>query len=86
VLSNKVLNKWYRDLATEGGVRRITSHGARHTAGSYAVMVAGQNVIGALLGHSDSASTERYTDVAQSATAALVEARWLRLCGGEGGR
>jgi integrase len=87
VLANKVLNRWYRDLATEAGVRQITSHGARHTAGSsYAVMGAGQKVIGALLGHSDSASTERYTHVAPSATAALVQARWLRLGGGEGGR
>lgn len=67
--------------------RPCHSHGARHTAGgSYAVMGAGQKVIGALLGHSDSASTERYTRVAQSATAALVQARWLRLGGGEGGR
>ena len=86
VLSNKVLNRWYRDLAKEAGVRRITSHGARHTAGSsYAVMGAGQKVIGTLLGHSDSASTERYTHVAPSATTAMVEARWLRLGGGEGG-
>jgi hypothetical protein len=43
-------------------------------------------LIGALLGHSDSASTERHTHVAPSATAALVQARWLRLGGGEGGR
>jgi integrase len=87
VLSNKVLNRWYRDLAKEAGVRRITSHGARHTAGSsYAVMGAGQKVIGTLLGHSDSASTERYTHIAPSATTAMVEARWLRLGGGEGGR
>jgi integrase len=86
VLSNKVLNRWYRDLADQAGVRRITSHGARHTAGSsYAVMGAGQKVIGALLGHSDSASTERYTHIAPSATTAMVEARWLRLGGGEGG-
>jgi integrase len=64
VLSNKVLNRWYRDLPKEAGVRRITSHGARHTAGSsYAVMDAGQKVIGTLHGHSDSASTERYTHV-----------------------
>jgi acetyl-CoA carboxylase carboxyltransferase component len=43
VLSNKVLNRWYRELAAEAGVRRITSHGARHTAGSsYAVMGAEQ--------------------------------------------
>jgi integrase len=87
VLSNKVLNRWYRDLAKEAGVRRITSHGARHTAGSsYAVMGAGQKVIGTLLGHSDSASTERYTHVAPSAMTAMVEERWLRLGGGEGGR
>jgi integrase len=52
---------------------RITSHGARHTAGSsYAVMGVGQKVIATLLGHSDSATNERYTHVAQSATAALV--------------
>ena len=77
----------HRDLAKEAGVRRITSHGARHTAGSsYAVRGAGQKVIGTLLGHSDSASTERYTHVAPSATTAMVEARWLRLGGGEGGR
>jgi integrase len=69
------------------GVRRITSHGARHTAGSScAVMGAGQKVIGALLGHSDSASTERYTHIAQSATTAMVQARWLQLGGGDGGR
>jgi integrase len=87
VLANKVLNRWYRDLATEAGVRHITSHGARHTAGSsYAVMGAGQKVIGALLGHSDRASTERYTHIAPSATAALVQARWTRLGGGEDGR
>jgi integrase len=53
VLSNKVLNRWYLDLAKEAGVRRITSHGARHAAGSnYAVMGAGQKVIGTLPGHS----------------------------------
>jgi len=87
VLANKVLDRWYRELATEAGVRRISSHGARHTAGSsYAVMCAGQKVIGALLGHSDSATTERYTHGARIATTALVEARWLRLGGGEGGR
>jgi integrase len=52
---------------------------------SYAAMGAGQKVIGALLGHSDSASTERYTHVAPCATTATVEARWLRLCGRETG-
>jgi integrase len=49
----------------EAGVRRITSHDARDTAGSgCAVMGAGQKIIGALLGHSDGASTERYTHIA----------------------
>lgn len=68
MLSNEVLNDWYRGLAQEAGVRRITSHGACHTAGSsYAAMGAGKKVIGALLGHTDSASTERYTHVVQSA-------------------
>jgi integrase len=76
---------WERKADPE--VRRITSHGARHTAGSsYAVMGTGQKVIGALLGHSDSASTERYTHIAPSATTAMVQSRWLRLCGGESGR
>jgi integrase len=70
----------------KAGVRRITSHGARHTAGSsYTVMGAGQKVIGTLLGHSDSASTERYTHIAPSATTAMVEARWQRLCGTSAG-
>jgi len=77
VLSNKILNRWYRDLAKEARVRRITSHGARHTArSSYAVMGAGQKVIGTLLGHSDSASTP---------ITAMLEARGLRPSGGEGG-
>jgi hypothetical protein len=47
------------------GFRRITSHGARYTAGSsyavtassYAVMGAGQKAIATSLGHSDSTST-----------------------------
>jgi len=87
VLSNKVLNKWYRQLANAAGVRRITSHGARHTAGSsYAVMGAGQKVIASLLGHADTAATERYTHIARDATTALVEARWARLRGGGGRR
>jgi hypothetical protein len=41
---------------------------------------------GTLLGHSDSATTERSTHIVQSATTAMVEARWLRVGGGEGGR
>lgn len=83
VLSNKILNRWYRELATAAGVSRITSHGARHTAGSsYAVMGAGQKAIAAMLGHADSNATEKYTHVGRDATTALMEARWARLRGG----
>jgi integrase len=58
----------------------VSTHGARHTAGSsYAVMGAGQKVIASLLGHADTAATERYTRVGGGATAVLVEARWARL-------
>ncbi|MEK6608075.1 MAG: tyrosine-type recombinase/integrase [Myxococcota bacterium] len=79
-LPNNVLNRWYTALAVEAGVRRITSHGARHTSGSsYAMMGVGQKVIARLLGHADTAATERYTHVADGATKALVEARWARL-------
>ena len=46
VLSNKALNRWYRDLVEEAGVRRVTSLGARRTAGSsYAAMGAGRLVV-----------------------------------------
>jgi site-specific recombinase XerD len=87
LLTNKVLNSWYTKLAEEAGVRRMTSHGVRHTAGSsYAMMGAGQKVIASLLGHADTAATERYTHVGSGATTALVEARWWRLRGALGGR
>lgn len=42
-------------------------------------MGAGQKVIASLLGHADTAATERYTHVGGDATAVLVEARWARL-------
>ena len=81
-LTNKVLNSWYTKLAEEAGVRRINSHGARHTAGSsYAVMGAGQKVIASLLVHADTAATERYTHVGGGVTTVLVEARWAKLRG-----
>jgi integrase len=80
LFSNKILNGWYTTLAKDAGVPRITSHGARHTAGSsYAAMGAGQKVIATLLGHADTAATERYTHVGGGATGVLVEARWSRL-------
>jgi len=83
-LRNKVLNRWYRELADEAGVHRITSHGARHTSGSsYAVMGVGQKMIAKLLGHTDTGATERYTHVQVEQTKPLVEARWARLQSGK---
>ena len=79
-LPNNVLNRAYARLATKAHVRRITSHGARHTSGSsYAVLGAGQKMIATLLGHADMQSTERYTHVQVDATRAIVEARWQQL-------
>ncbi len=86
-LPNNTLNRWYVRLCTEAGVRRISSHGARHTAGSsYAVMGASQKMIGGLLGHADTASTERYTHMHATAAAPVVEARWATLINGGGGK
>ena len=82
-LSNKVLNRWYRELAKAAGVKVITSHGARHSAGSsYAVMGVGQKMIAKLLGHSDTGATERYTHIQVEQTAPMVEARWAALTRG----
>ena len=79
-LPNNVLNRAYSRLADKAHVRRITSHGARHTSGSsYAVLGAGQKMIATLLGHADMQSTERYTHVQVDATRAMVEARWSYL-------
>jgi integrase len=53
-LANNSLNRWYRELAKEAGIREITLHGARHTSGSsYAVMGASQKAIAVMLGHAD---------------------------------
>lgn len=76
-LPNNTLNRAYSRLCTKACVRRITSHGARHTSGSaYALQGASQKMIAALLGHSNTSATERYTHVQVDATRALVEARW----------
>ncbi|MDH5670641.1 MAG: tyrosine-type recombinase/integrase [Myxococcales bacterium] len=85
-LPNNTLNRSLAKLAEEAGVRRITSHGLRHTAGtSYAAMGAGNKRIAVLLGHADMKSTERYTHAVSDGISDLVEARWEKLKG-EGGR
>ncbi len=74
------LNRWYRNLAEEAGVRPISSHGARHTTGSsYAYDGANQKMIATLLGHAHTGSTERYVHMQVDQTQPLVEARWARL-------
>jgi hypothetical protein len=80
MISNQNLNTWYKNLCLEAAVKRISSHGARHTSGSsYVVLGAGQNMIGKLLGHSDTHATERYTHIQTDATASIVELRWAAL-------
>lgn len=82
-LANNSINRWFRELAAEAGVREITSHGARHTSGSsYAFMGASQKAIAVMLGHANTKATERYTHMQTAATAPLVEGRWQRLTGG----
>ncbi|MBI5549232.1 MAG: tyrosine-type recombinase/integrase [Deltaproteobacteria bacterium] len=67
-LSNNTLDRWFTKPSAEAGIRRISSHGARHTSGgSYAL--AGMN------------ATARCTHVQVEATAPVVEARWARLVG-----
>ncbi len=83
VLANNSLNRWYRNLAEEAGVRPISSHGARHTTGSsYAFDGANQKMIATLLGHANTGSTERYVHMQVDQTQPLVEARWARLVSG----
>ncbi len=77
LMSNNGLNEAYKKLCEEAGIRRITSHGARHTSGSsYAMMGVGQRMIAHLLGHRHVGTTDRYTHVAVETTAPLVEKRW----------
>jgi integrase len=79
-LPNNSLNRWYSRLCKEAGIRRITSHGARHTAGSsYDQMGLGQRQIAELLGHRDLGATEQYTHSSKDAALAVIEKRWKKL-------
>jgi len=79
-LANNSLNRWLRHACREAGVREVTSHGLRHTAGtSYAAMGYSQRAIAALLGHRDTKSTERYTHTADRLKADAVAERWSKV-------
>ncbi len=82
LLPNNTLNRWFAKLCEEAGVRRISSHGARHTSGSaYAYQGLSQKAIAQLLGHENTDATERYTHVQVRSMAPFVEERWARLSG-----
>jgi integrase len=79
-LPNNSINRWYVQLCEEAGIQRITSHGARHTAGSaYGQMGLGQKQIAELLGHRDVRTTEQYTHSSSDAAIAVIEKRWKNL-------
>lgn len=79
-LANNSLNRWLRHARREAGVREVTSHGLRHTAGtSYAAMGFSQKAIAALLGHRDTKSTERCTHAADKLKAEAVDQRWRKV-------
>lgn len=83
-LPNNVLNRWLRAACRDAGVREVSSHGLRRTAGSsYGFMGAGQKAIASMLGHRDTKATERYVRVHESHRRQLVDARWNRTCGGD---
>lgn len=83
-LSNNVLNRWLRAACREAGVREVTSHGLRRTAGSsYGLMGVSQKGIASMLGHQDTKATERYVRVHDGHRRRLVHDRWSRLGGTE---
>jgi integrase len=79
-LSNNVLNRALRSACQLAGVREVTTHGLRRTAGSsYGFMGEGQKAIASMLGHADMKATERYVRVHERHKQALVTERWNRL-------
>jgi integrase len=76
-LSNNVLNRALRAACRAAGVREISSHGLRRTAGtSYGYMGQSQRAIADMLGHNDLKATERYVRFHADHRHQLVERRW----------
>ena len=83
-LNNNVLNRWLRAACRKAGVREVSSHGLRRTAGSsYGLMGVSQKGIASMLGHQDTKATERYVRVHDGHRRRLVDDRWGRLSGGD---
>lgn len=82
-LSNNVLNRALRAACQGAGVREVTSHGLRRTAGTrYAYEGASQLYVAKMLGHADLKSTARYTKVHDPHCRALLEQRWRAVTAG----
>jgi integrase len=76
-LSNNVLNRALRAACQSAGVREVSSHGLRRTAGSsYGYLGQSQRAIASMLGHTDLKATERYVRVHEGHRHQLVERRW----------
>ncbi len=83
-LSNKMLNRSLRAACQSAGVREVSSHGLRRTAGSSdGYPGQSQRAIATMLGHTDMKATERYVRVHERHKQPLVTERWNRLVNAE---
>jgi integrase len=83
-LSNNVLNRALRAACQSAGVREVSSHGLRRTAGSSdGYPGQSQRAIASMLGHADMKATERYVRVHERHKQTLVTERWNRLVNAE---
>ena len=79
-LANNTVNKWLTVACEEAGVRRVTTHGLRHTAGSsYGALGYGQKAIANLLGHVEVRSAARYVHANDKGKARALQERWAAL-------
>ena len=79
-LANNTTNRWLTDACEQAGVRRVTTHGLRHTAGSsYGALGYGQKEIADLLGHSEVRSAARYVHASDKRKGRAVDERWAQV-------
>ena len=76
-LPNNTLNRWLTKACHGAGVRRVTMHGLKHTAGtSYGSLGRSQKEIAHVLGHLNVKSSERYVHAADRVKPLWVNERW----------